>query len=423
MINVPLAEVLRPQSFNEVVGQAHLIGPTGFLTRAIAAKKPLSILFWGPPGCGKTTLAKLYAKAFDAEFLSIHPAFQGIAELKKALQEKEKSPLFTKHLIVFVDEIHRFNKAQQDAFLPFVENGSITLVGATTENPSFSINNALLSRVRVLSLHPLKPEDLKALIYRFIQKYDLKFLSEDCINILIDASQNDARFLLNLLESILLAPKNQTFTRESLLDWIQKKSPAYDKNSDYHYNLISALHKSVRGSDADAALYWLYRMLNAGEDPLYIARRLIRMAFEDIGLADPNAATVAINACEGFQMLGSPEGELCLAQCVVYLSLSPKSNAIYIAAQKAQESAQMFANLAPPQTIINAPTKLMKDLGMGKGYIYDHDTPYGISGQNYFPEAMGKMTYYKPVERGFERDLSKRQKFIQSLQSEQKSDS
>lgn len=401
-----------------MVGQAHLIGEKGFLTQVIASKKPLSILLFGPPGCGKTTIAKLYAKAFDATFLSIHPVSQGIPELKKALQDLENTPLFKSHLVVFVDEIHRFNKAQQDVFLPYVESGKIILVGATTENPSFSINNALLSRVRSLPVHPLTNNDLKILIQRFLEaEKDLK-LSPDCVDTLVDWSQQDARYLLNMLESLKLAPKDFEISKESLASWIQKKAPLYDRDGDQHYQLISALHKSIRGSDPDASLYWLCRMLNAGEDPLYILRRLIRITYEDIGLADPTCTDYALKAMQSYQMLGSPEGEIAIACCVIHLSLAPKSNASYEAYNNASDIAKKSSHLSPPKIIINGHTKLMKEQGFGDGYIYDHETLHGFSGQNYFPDSMNREIFYAPKERGFERELKKRLEFFQKLRNQ-----
>lgn len=401
-----------------MVGQAHLIGEKGFLTRVIASKKPLSILLYGPPGCGKTTIAKLYAQAFDATFLSIHPVSQGIPELKKALQDLESMPLFKSHLVVFVDEIHRFNKAQQDVFLPYVESGKIILVGATTENPSFSINNALLSRVRSLPVHPLTKDDLKILIQRFLQTEKELKLSTDCVDTLIDWSQQDARYLLNMLESLKLAPKDFEISKESLSSWIQKKAPLYDRDGDQHYQLISALHKSIRGSDPDASIYWLCRMLNAGEDPLYILRRLIRITYEDIGLADPTCSDYALKAMQSYQILGSPEGEIAIACCVIHLSLAPKSNASYEAYNKALETAKTSSHLSPPKIIINGHTKLMKEQGFGEGYIYDHETIHGVSGQNYFPDSMNREIFYSPKERGFERDLKKRLEFFQKIRNQ-----
>jgi putative ATPase len=415
---IPLAEQSRPQTLDDIVGQSHLIGKDGWIRKVIQSGKPLSILLWGPPGCGKTTLAKLYAKAFDAECISFSPLFQGVADLKKIISDFDSLPLFRKKLVIFADEIHRFNKAQQDAFLPLIESGKIILVGATTENPSFSLNNALLSRMRVLILNPLTDEDLMTLIERYIAKGNPLPLTQDAQKTLISWSGGDGRYLFNMLESLKLAPSTPLLEPNDLAHFVQRKSPLYDKADDGHYNLISALHKAVRGSDPDAALYWLCRMLNGGEDPQFLARRIIRMAVEDIGLADPNALTVAMNAWNTFDHLGSPEGDLALAEAIVYLALAPKSNAIYTAFKKAKTEAQNSSHLSPPKIILNAPSKLMKEAGFGKGYVYDHDTKECFSGQNYFPDGMDRPTFYNPQERGFERDLKKRLDYFSNLRQQ-----
>lgn len=399
-----------------MVGQDHLIGEKGWITRTINSGNPLSILLWGPPGCGKTTLAKLYAKAFDAEFIIFSAVLHGTADLKKAIQDAKKSPLFHRHLIIFIDEIHRFNKAQQDALLPFVENGTISLIGATTENPSFSLNNALLSRMRTLVLNPLTDEDLQTLLERYEKTHPLP-LTEKAKTHLIHLAAGDARHLLNLFENLQSAPKESLIDVDGLEEWVQRRPPLYDKSDDGHYNLISALHKSVRGSDPDASLYWLARMLTGGEDPQFIARRLIRMATEDVGLADPDALSITLAAWNAFNQLGSPEGELALAQATLYLALAPKSNATYVAFNEAWELAKTTGHHSPPKTILNAPTKLMKDLGYSKGYAYDHNEKDGFSGQEYFPDDVERTSFYRPVERGFEREMKKRLEYFNNLRT------
>lgn len=410
----PLAEQLRPQSITEIVGQEHLVGENGFISATIKTGKPLSIILWGPPGCGKTSIARLYAKAFDMRFESISAVFSGIADLKKLVKESDESPLFGRNILLFVDEIHRFNKAQQDAFLPFIENGKIVLVGATAENPSFYLNNALLSRVRVLKLNTLTEKNLDSLLQRYEQQFSALPLTPDARTALIRHAQGDGRYLLNLVENMQTLLINHPLDIDELAPVLQKRAALFDRAGDQHYNLISALHKSVRGSDPDASLYWLCRMLEGGEEPLFIARRLIRMASEDIGLADPQALPLAIAARDAFEMLGSPEGELALAEVVVYLALAPKSNAVYTAYNQAREYASKTTHLDPPAIILNAPTKLMKESGYGKGYQYDHDTPHGFSGQNYFPES-GRESFYHPVERGFEREMKKRMDYFKML--------
>lgn len=413
MMKQPLAEELRPKNLKEVVGQDHILGPNGFITNTIAQKRPLPIILWGPPGTGKTSIARLYAKAFSLHFESLSAIFSGIQDLKKILKEATDSPLFKKKILLFVDEIHRFNKSQQDAFLPFLEDGSLVLVGATAENPSFYLNKALLSRVRVLKLNTLDDSALEKILHRFEDiKGPLSNLPEESRKFLIQIAHGDGRYLLNLLENLEGIQENLPL--EKLQQILQEKAPLFDKRDDQHYDLISALHKSVRGSDPDAALYWFARMLNGGEDPLFIARRVIRMASEDIGLADPNALPLAIAARDAFQMLGSPEGELAIAQAIVYLATAPKSNRIYVALSKAKEAAEKTSHLPPPQTILNAPTSLMKELQYGKGYLYDHDTPNGFSGQNYFPTPKREF-YYTPVNRGFEREIKKRLSYFEKL--------
>lgn len=407
----PLAEQQRPQTFDDVVGQSHLIG---YLRRIIHSGKPLSLLLWGPPGCGKTTIARIYAQSFNATFIPFSAVYQGVTDLKKIITENDALPLFKKPLILFVDEIHRFNKAQQDAFLPLVESGRITLIGATTENPSFSLNNALLSRLRTLILNQLRDEELLQLIDRYAHNNPLP-ITDDAKRTLAHWSAGDARHLYNMLESLKIAPSTPLLDPDGIVDWVQKKGPLYDKGDEGHYNLISALHKSVRGSDPDATLYWLCRMLNGGEDRQFLARRIIRMASEDVGLADPNALQIALHAWQAYDHLGQGEGDLALAEAVIYLALAPKSNAIYTAFNEAMEDAKNTGNIPPPKIIMNAPTQFMKQQGYGKGYLYDHDTPNTFSGQNYFPDGMDRREYYTPPDRGFERELKKRLEYFNKL--------
>ncbi len=415
-MNIPLAEKLRPSSLDEMVGQNHLLGEGGFLTNIVKNGRPLSILLWGPPGCGKTTLARLYAKAFQGRLIALSAIFSGSSDLKKIIQDIETQPLFKEQTLLFVDEIHRFNKAQQDIFLPFIEKGTLVLIGATTENPSFALNDALLSRLRVLPVKPLEKNSLEKIIERFESKVQPLHLTEDARLQLIEFAGGDARHLLNMIENILHgASKGEKIDEQKLQDLVQRRSPLYDKQGEGHFNLISALHKSVRGSDPDAALYWLARMFEGGEDPQFLARRIVRMASEDIGLADPEALRIALDAWNAFNRLGSPEGELALAGAVVYLALSPKSNSLYTAFNAAREIAKTTSHLSPPKTILNAPTKLMKEIGYSKGYQYDHDTPLAFSGQDYFPESMDREQFYNPKEYGFERELTKRMEYFRKL--------
>lgn len=409
----PLAEQLRPQNFEEVVGQEKVLD---LLTKIIEKNRPISILLWGPPGCGKTTIARLYAKAFNRSFYPFTGVMNGIADIKKAIEQAKTSPLFNQQPIFFIDEIHRFNKAQQDVLLPSIEDGTIILIGATTENPSFTINNALLSRLRVLTLEQLAPESLLRIIDRFEKSSGKITLSEEAKNALIGFSHGDGRHLLNTLENLQTLTEGE-IDLKTLFSLVQKKPAAYDRHDDHHFNLISALHKSVRGSDPDAALYYFARMLEGGEDPNYLARRLVRMATEDIGLADPQALQITLTAWQTYERLGSPEGELALAQATLYLSLAPKSNAAYTALKKAQKLAAETSHLDPPKKILNAPTKLMKKEGYGKDYKYDHDLPHAFSGQNYFPDGVERPTFYEPVQRGFEREMEKRRAFFTSLRS------
>lgn len=412
MSSHPLADLLRPQRLDEVWGQDHLLGQGSFISASIEKQKPLSMILWGPPGCGKTSIARLYAKAFSVEFRAINAIFSGLAELKKIVNEIRETPLLRKGFVLFVDEIHRFNKAQQDAFLPYIEDGTLVLIGATAENPSFYLNDALLSRVRVLKLNSLDHSALEKILARAEQKGGPLSLSGEGKSYLFQMSQGDGRYLLNLVENLRMALPTGNLGIEEIQSFLQKRAPLFDRASDQHYNLISALHKSIRGSDPDAALYWFARMIEGGEDPLFIARRLIRAATEDIGLADPQALTLAIAARDAYDMLGSPEGELALAELVVYLALAPKSNTIYKAFKNAQKVASETSQFDPPKHILNAPTKLMKEFGYGKGYMYDHDLETGFSGQNFFPDGMERHEFYSPVERGFEREMKKRLEYF-----------
>ncbi len=406
----PLADRLRPKHFDEVVGQDHLLGDQGPLRRMIDSGRVASLVFWGPPGTGKTTLARLLAQVGDLAFVQISAIFSGVGDLKKIFEAAKMRRRNGQGTLLFVDEIHRFNRAQQDSFLPHVEDGTIILVGATTENPSFELNGALLSRMQVLVLQRLDHQALDRLLERAEAQVDRELpVDDEAREMLLAMADGDGRYLLNMAEAIYeLAADGETIDSERLMGLVQRRAPAYDKDREEHYNLISALHKSLRGSDADAALYWLARMLVGGEDPLYVARRLIRFASEDVGLADPQALTQALAAREAYEVLGSPEGELAIVQATLYLATAPKSNAIYKAAGSAWRSAKESGSLMPPAHILNAPTGLMKDLGYGKDYVYDHHTDKGFSGQNYFPDEMERQRFYRPVERGFEREVLRR---------------
>ena len=405
----PLADRLRPQRLGEVVGQNHLLGPEGPIGRMAEAKRLSSMILWGPPGTGKTTIARLLAKEAGYEFQQISAVFSGVADLKKAFEQARMRRAAGQSTLLFVDEIHRFNRAQQDGFLPFVEEGIVTLVGATTENPSFELNGALLSRSQVYVLKRLDDEALESLLAK-AEAHEQRQLSlePEARQALIAMADGDGRYLLTLTETLFNIGAAKPLSIKDLGQILQKRSPAYDKDREEHYNLISALHKSVRGSDPDAALYWLARMLGGGEDPLFIARRLIRMAVEDIGEADPMALVLANAAKDTYDFLGSPEGELALAQVVVHLAAAPKSNAVYTAFKAAQRAARETGSLMPPAHIRNAPTKLMKDLGYGKGYAYDHDVEGGFSGQNYFPDGMDRQRFYEPKEVGVEARIKER---------------
>jgi putative ATPase len=417
----PLADRLRPKKLLDVIGQDHLTGPDGVLTRMLAQGRLSSIILWGPPGTGKTTIARLLAGETGLAFDQLSAIFSGVADLKKAFEQARIRREQGRGTVLFVDEIHRFNKSQQDSFLPVVEDGTITLIGATTENPSFELNGALLSRAQVLVLNRLDEAALEGLINRAELHERRKLpVTKEARAALTGMADGDGRYLLNLVEQVFATVPDdaELLDAEALAKTVQKRVPLYDKAADGHYNLISALHKSVRGSDPDAALYYLARMLLAGEDPLFLARRIVRMAIEDVGLADPQAVQQALAAKETYDFLGSPEGELALAQAVIYVATAPKSNAVYKAFKSAMTQARETGSLAPPKIILNAPTKLMKAQEYGSGYRYDHDEREAFSGQNYFPDAMGREVFYEPVERGFEREIKKRLEYWQKLREE-----
>ncbi len=414
--NRPLADRMRPQSFADVLGQEHLLAEGSLFANALKNHVFPSIIFWGSAGCGKTTMARLIASHADAIFVSLSAISSATADLRKVFERAEIDKQAGKRTLLLIDEIHRFNRAQQDLFLPYIENGTIILIGATTENPSFALNSALLSRCKVLILNRLSHEALLKMLTRAEEFIGKKLtLDAGARDMLCEIADGDGRYLLNMAEELFSV--DAPLDAQALLQLINKRMPIYDKSGDGHYNLISALHKSLRGSDVDAALYWFSRMLDAGEDPLYILRRLVRFAVEDIGIADPNAVLQANAAREAYEFLGSPEGDLAIAQAVIYLATAPKSNAAYIAHKAALMDARKFGSLMPPKHILNAPTKLMKEAGYGKGYEYDHDAKDGFSGQNYFPEDMPRRNYYQPKEIGFEREIIKRLNYWENLRA------
>jgi putative ATPase len=416
----PLADKLRPTRLGDVVGQDHLLGPDGALTRMLGTRTLGSLVFWGPPGTGKTTVARLLAEATDLSFVQISAIFSGVGDLKKVFEEARARRETGLGTLLFVDEIHRFNRAQQDSFLPVMEDGTIVLIGATTENPSFELNAPLLSRARVLVFKPLDAAAIELLLER-AEAIEGKALPLDgeARASLVRMADGDGRAALTLAEEVWRATRaDEVFDAAKLQEVVQRRAPIYDKQQDSHYNLISALHKSVRGSDPDAALYYLCRMLDAGEDPLYLARRIVRMAIEDVGLADPQALVVANAAKDAYDFLGSPEGELAIAQAAIYVATAPKSNAAYLAYGAAMRTAKEAGSLLPPKHILNAPTKLMKSEGYGESYEYDHDAPEAFSGQDYFPEALGRRQFYDPPERGFEREIRKRLDYWAKLRRE-----
>ena len=417
----PLADRLRPKRLDEVAGQDHLIGREGPIGRMVASGRLASMVLWGPPGSGKTTIARLLADATDLHFEPLSAVFSGVADLRKVFEAAKGRRAAGSGTLLFVDEIHRFNRSQQDGFLPYVEDGTVTLIGATTENPSFELNAALLSRCQVLVLRRLDDTALSALLARVEEALGRPLpIDETGRQAIFAMADGDGRYLIGLAEQLAQLKDKGPVPPSRLATLLQKRAPLYDKAQEAHYNLISALHKSLRGSDVDAALYWFARMLDGGEDPKYIARRLVRFAVEDVGMADPQALTQTLAAWETYERLGSPEGELAITQAVIYLGTAPKSNAAYMAFSAAKRAAKTHGSLTPPMHILNAPTKLMKEIGYGQGYEYDHNAADGFSGQNYFPDGMAREEFYQPVERGFEREIVKRLDYWKKLRGKKR---
>jgi len=417
----PLADIMRPNTIDEVVGQKKLLGENGIVRRMVENNKLSNLILWGPPGCGKTTIARALANSVDMDFVPLSAVFSGTADIKKTMEAAKTNASLGRGTLLFIDEIHRFNKTQQDTLLPYLEDGTVVFIGATTENPSFNLNNALLSRCHVGVLEPLDTADLLVLTHRAEEQLGKKLpLTDNGRKHLAEIADGDARFLLNTAEYLVSAKFNHDLDENELDSVIQKRSPMSDKHGDEHYNLISAVHKSLRASDTDAALYWVARMMTAGQDPMYLFRRLTRFAMEDIGLADPNAMQLALNAWQVYERMGSPEGDLALTELVIYLSTAPKSISNYKAQTAAYAAARANGNLMPPKNILNAPTKMMKNLGYGAGYVYDPETKSGCSGQNCFPESMPRQKFYNPIERGFEREIKKRLEYWDSLRDQAK---
>jgi len=418
----PLPDKLRPSALTDVVGQDHLLAPQAPIGRMVESGRLSSFILWGPPGCGKTTIARLLAEAVGLYFEPVSAVAAGVSDLRKIFEASRNRRDMGQPTLLFVDEIHRFTRSQQDVLLPYVEDGTVTLVGATTENPSFELNGALLSRCQVFTLKRLDVEALDLLLVRAEQTEGKKLpVTDEARAALKDMADGDGRYLLVMAESLLQSKVTEPFDIQSLATFVQKRQPLYDKAQEGHYNLISALHKSLRGSDCNAALYWFARMLDGGEDPRYIARRMLRFAAEDVGLADPQALTITLAAWQSYERLGSPEGDLVLAEALVYLATAPKSNASYVGYNAARAAAARYGSLTPPKHILNAPTKMMREQGYGQGYAYDPDTPDGFSGQNYFPDGMHREAYYKPVERGFEREVKKRLDYWEGLRAKRTS--